>query len=88
MLYVTVKNSIKQLKGKVLDSITPEEIHLIKKIHQNLHKESFDLTKKRHIRKFGEPISKNKVTQNATNIIEDDMIHAKISLTLQSSEPL
>ena len=64
-----LKNSIEQLKGKILESITPEEFHLVEKIHENLYK-SFELTKKRHIRKFNELISKNKVTQSATNIID------------------
>ena len=39
------KNSIKQLKGKILESITPEEFHLVEKIHENLYKKSFELTK-------------------------------------------
>ena len=41
------KNSIKQVKGKILESITPEEFHLVEKIHQNAFKKLFDLTKKR-----------------------------------------
>ena len=57
-----LKNSIKQLKGKILESMTPEEFHLVEKIHENLYKKSFELTKKRHIRKFNELITKNKVT--------------------------
>ena len=48
--------------------MTPEEFHLVEKIHENLYKKSFELTKKRHIRKFNELINKNKVTQSATNI--------------------
>ena len=62
-----LKNSIKQLKGKILESITPEEFHLVEKIHENSHKKSFGLTKTRHIRKVNELISKNKGTQSATN---------------------
>ena len=66
-----LKNSIEQSKGKILESITPEEFHLVEKIHENLYKKSFELTKKRHIRKFNELISKNKVTQSsATNITD------------------
>ena len=30
-----LKNGIKQLKGKILESITPEEFHLVEKIHEN-----------------------------------------------------
>ena len=47
-----LKNGIEQLKGKMFESITPEEFHLVEKIHENSYKKSFDLTKKRHIRKF------------------------------------
>ena len=61
-------NSIKQLKSKILEPVTPEEFHLEEKIHENSYQKSFELTKKRHIRKFKELISKNKVTQSATNI--------------------
>ena len=43
-----LKSSIKQLKGKILESITPEEFHLVEKIHENSSKKSFELTKKRH----------------------------------------
>ena len=64
-----LKNSIEQLKGKILESITPEEFHLVEKIHEKSYK-SFDLTKKRRIQKFDELISKNKVTQSATNITD------------------
>ena len=35
-----------------------------------MYKKSFELTKKRHIRKFNELISKNKVTQSTTNITD------------------
>ena len=65
-----LKNSIEQSKGKILESITPEEFHLVEKIHENSYKKSFELTKKRHIRKFNELISNNKVTQSATNITD------------------
>ena len=56
------------MNGKILESITPEEFHLAENINENPHKKSCELTKKRHIRKFNELISKNKVTQSATNI--------------------
>ena len=65
-----LKNRIEQFKGKILQSITPEEFHLVEKIQENSYNKSFELTKKRHIRKFNELISKNKVTQSATNIID------------------
>ena len=65
-----LKNSIEQSKGKILESITPEEFHLVEKIHENSYKKSFELPKKRHIRKFNELINKNKVTQSATNITD------------------
>ena len=65
-----LKNSIEQLKGKILESITLEEFHLVEKIHENLHKKSFELTKKRRIRKFNELIRKDKVTRSATNITD------------------
>ena len=64
-----LKNSIEQSKGKILESITPS-IHLVEKIHENSYKKSFELTKRRHIRKFNELINKNKVTQSATNITD------------------
>ena len=41
-----LKNSIENLKGKILESITPEEFHLVEKIHGNSYKKSFELTKK------------------------------------------
>ena len=44
-----LKNGIEQLKGKILESITPEEFHLVEKIHENSYNKSFELTKKRHI---------------------------------------
>ena len=60
------KLSIKELKGKILKSITYEEFHLVEKIHCRLYMESFDLTKQRYLRKFDELGSKNKVTESAT----------------------
>ena len=65
-----LKNSIKQLKGKILESITLDEFHLAENIHENLYKKYFKLTKKRHIQKFNELISKNKGTQSTTNITD------------------
>ena len=65
-----LKNSMEQLKGKFLESITPEEFHLVEKIHENSYKTFFELTKKRHIRNFNELISKNKITQSATNLTD------------------
>ena len=41
-----LKNSIEQIKGEILESITPEEFHLVEKIHENSYKKSFELTKK------------------------------------------
>ena len=70
VIHDRLKNSIEQLKGKILESITLEEFHLLEKIHENSYKKSFELMKKRHIRKFNEMISKNKVTQSATNITD------------------
>ena len=67
MICDRLKNSIGQLKGKFLESITLKEFHLVEKIHQHLYKKSFDLTKKRHMRKFDELASRNKVTQSGTN---------------------
>ena len=65
-----LKKSIELLKGKILESITPEDFHFVEKIHENSYKKSFELTKQRHIQKFNELISKNKVTQSATNITD------------------
>ena len=65
-----LRNGIKQLKSKILESITPEEFHPVKKIHENLCKKSFDLTKKETFMNIYELISKNKVTQNSTNITD------------------
>ena len=44
-----LKNSIEQLKGKILEFITPEEFYLVEKIHESSYKKSIELTKKRHI---------------------------------------
>ena len=33
-----LQNSIKQLKGEILQSITPEDLHIVEQNHQNLHK--------------------------------------------------
>ena len=41
-----LKNSIEQLKGKILESIITEEFALVEKIHENSFKKSFELTKK------------------------------------------
>ena len=30
-----LKNSMEQLKDKILESITPEEFHIVEKIHEN-----------------------------------------------------
>ena len=62
-----LKNSIKQLKAK-LKSGTPLEFHLVEKIHQTLYKKSFNLTKKRHIRKSDELINKKTGTKSAISI--------------------
>ena len=42
----------------------------MEKFHENSYKKCFELTKKRHIQKFNELISKNKATQSATNITD------------------
>ena len=63
-----LKNSIKQLKCEILESITPEEFHLVEKIHKNSFKKYFG--QKIHIWTFNELISKNKVTQGDTNIAD------------------
>ena len=68
VIHDRLKNSIEQVQGKISESTTPEEFHLVEKIHQNSYKKSFELTKKRHIRKLNELISKIKVIQSATNI--------------------
>ena len=65
-----LKNGIKQLQGKILESITPEEFHHVEKIHEKSYRKSFDLTKKRHIRKFDELISRNRIRQSTTNIAD------------------
>ena len=71
MLYMTgSKIASNQLKGKILESITPEEFALVEKIHQNPYKTSFNLEKERHKQKFDELINKNKVTQGVNNITD------------------
>ena len=65
-----LKNNTEQFKGKILESITPEEFSHVEKIHQNSYSKSFDLAKKRHICKLDELISKNKVTESATKITD------------------
>ena len=45
-----LKRSIEQLKEKILKSITAEEFHLVEKIHENLCKKSFELTKKTYMK--------------------------------------
>ena len=45
--------------------------HLAEKIHQYLYKKSLNLTKKRDTGKSDELLSKNKVTQRATNITDE-----------------
>ena len=67
-----LKNSIGQLNGKILESITPDLFYLLEKIDENSYKKSFDFTKKGYIRKFNELTSKNKVTQSATNITDEE----------------
>ena len=34
---------MEQLKDKILESITPEEFHLVEKIHENSYNKSFEL---------------------------------------------
>ena len=51
---------------KNLKLIQPKEFYLVEKIHQNLCKKSFNLTKRRH-KEFHELLGTNKVTQRATN---------------------
>ena len=55
------------MKGNILETIMPEELHLLKKIHQNSYRKFFDLTKKRHMHNFYELISKNNVTLSVTS---------------------
>ena len=63
-----LNNSIEKLKGKLLESITPEEFHFVEKIHENSYKNFFDLTKNRYIRKFDELVNRNKVIKCVTNV--------------------
>ena len=69
LLHDRLKNNTEQLKGKILESLTPEEFHLVEKIHENSCKKSFELTR-RDIRKFNELVCKNKVNQSSTNIAD------------------
>ena len=46
VIHSELNNSIKQLKDKILEFVTTEELHLLEKMNQNLHKNTFDLTKK------------------------------------------
>ena len=58
------------MKGKVLESIKPEETNLVE-INQNSYERSFDLTKKKKegcMQKLDELIGKKKETESATNI--------------------
>ena len=41
-----LKSSIEQLSGKILEPKTLEEFPLLERIHKNLYKKSFELTKK------------------------------------------
>ena len=40
MLHDRLKNSIEQLKGKILESIAPVGFHIVEKIHENLYNKS------------------------------------------------
>ena len=53
------------------------EFHLAEKIHQNSSKESFDLSKKRHIWKFDELISKENGTKKRHIWKFDELISKK-----------
>ena len=65
-----LKNTIEKLKGNILESIIYGKFHFVENVYENLHKKTFDLTKKRHIQKFDELIRKNKVIQSAANIAD------------------
>ena len=41
-----LKNSIEQLKGKISESVRPDEFYLVEKIHENSYKKSFELPKR------------------------------------------
>ena len=41
-----LKNSIEQVKGKILESITSTEFHIVEEIHEISYKKYFELTKK------------------------------------------
>ena len=58
------------MKGKVLESITPEGFHLVERIHESLYWKGFYLTKKRYFQKFDELINKIKVAKSAANITD------------------
>ena len=81
-----LKNSIKQLKGKSLESIAPEEFHLVKKSHENLYKKSFKLTKERQIRTFNELISKNEKTHLKTDLLAKGLKLLITSKTLPNKD--
>ena len=74
-----LKNSIEQSKAMILESITPEEFCLVEKIHQNLYKKSFEITKRRHVRKFDELTSSSKVTKKANNTIDKKKLVINLS---------
>lgn len=79
------KNISKQLKGSFLESITLEEFHRVENTHQISYKKRFDLLKKIHIWKLNEMISKNKVTQRASNIIDKRKLdYLDVSQTVNS----
>ena len=63
----------------ILESITPEEFCLVENIHQNLYKKSFEITKRRHVRKFDELTSSSKVTKNDNNIIDKNKLVINLS---------
>ena len=50
VIHGELNNSIKQLKDKILEFVTTEELHLLEKMNQNLHKNTFDLTKNTYIK--------------------------------------
>ena len=68
VIHDRLKNRIEQLKHKILESITPIVFHFVGKIHEGSYKKSLDLTKKRHIRKFDELISKKNGSQSASKV--------------------
>ena len=42
----SLKSSIEQLNGEILESKTPQEFRLVERIHKKLYKKSFESTKK------------------------------------------